>query len=1171
MTSRSFREYSFFAVWTSPVILALVFAAIVTTTLVFKCWHSAVSGAGLLDVASQGTTKHLPALPLSFEANAGQFHQDVRFFVRADGYDVSLMNTEALIRLRASEGADSLSLRMKFKGANPSPEIKGHQQQPGGINYLNGADARRWRKNVPHYAKVEYREVYPGISLALYGNQRRLEYDWVIASGAKPDTIKIEFAGARNLRVESNGDLVLGVASGEVRQHKPVAYQQIDGRKREVAVSYSISRNNQIGFVVGEYDSKHALVIDPVLSYSAFMGGSYLADIAADAAGNIYLLGATSLPNFPVTPGAFRESRGSNASELFVAKLNPDGASFAYATYLGGNGYSLAKSLAVDATGNAYICVFTAAPDMPTTPGAFQRNFAGPGQVGSGLGGDAYLAKLSADGSSLSYGTYLGGSQQDDAFGVAVDSTGNAYIIGQSFSANFPTTAGSAQPSIPGVTGGSFITKFNTTASALVYSTYLKYTAGAFMLDRGSAIAVDASQNVYVTGIGGRGAFVTKLNADGTLFLYRTSLNSANASDEGFGIAVDANGQAYVTGKTRGAGFPVSSGVFQGSFGGGVSDAFVARLNPSGGIVFGSFLGGSGDDEGKDIAIDPAGNLVITGWTTSSNFPVTSGVFQPNPAFTADRFYDRDAFVTKISGSGNAIGYSTYLGGNGPDDGLAIVAGNAGQVYVAGISGDTSGLFDLRFPTTPGAIFFANPARGQTGGFVAKIDETRASAADLELTIRGNGDFYTNGFGSLVFKVTSVGATSTTGQTKVVYRPPTGFEFQSASGSGWNCPRDFLPGGNLVCVYTPPLGPGESASFFADFRISATGSVTNTAKVTNGSDINPANDTATDAATIKLGCSGAFFTSNPPSIGSEGGNFTVQFSAQGDCNWSASSASEWIKINSGGGTSSGPISVSTTPNPTTNLRTGLISAGGRSLIVTQGPRVTITSAASFKSGEMASEAIAAAFGLSLATNAAVAESTPLPTSLLGTTVKIKDSVGVERLAPLFSVFPQQVNFQLPPGIASGEAIVTVASGNGAISAGSVQIVKVAPGLFSVDSSGSGYAAGVVLRIREDGSQSYEPLAFSSRLVIPIDVGPASNQVFLILFGTGIRSNGSLPNLNATIGGVNSEVLFAGPQGGFVGLDQINLRLPRILAGRGDVDVVLTVDGKTANPVKINVK
>ncbi|MEP7340113.1 MAG: SBBP repeat-containing protein [Acidobacteriota bacterium] len=1177
MTPRLFRKHSFPAVFASIIMLTLAFAAIVATALLVKSWY-AVGAASfdwdshrVVNQARRTAIEHLPTLPLSFEANFGQFDHGVKFFARADGYDVCLTATEAVIRLRTSEAADSSTLRMKLKGANPSPVIKGRKQQPGGINYLIGADARRWRRNVPHFARVEYSDVYPGIGLAMYGNHRSLEYDWMLAPGANPNAIKLEFTGARSLRVENNGDLVISASNGEVRQLKPVAYQRIGGRNREVAVHYSINSDNQIGFVVGEYDTSHALVIDPVLSYSAVVGATYFADVAADAAGNVYLFGITSLPNFPVTAGAYRQSRGSNTSELFVAKLNPDGASFAYATYLGGNGYSFPKSLAVDAAGNAYVCAFTAAPDMPTTPGAFQRNFAGPGQVGSGLGGDAYLAKLSADGSSLGYATYLGGSQQDDPFGVAVDQAGNAYIIGFSSSANFPTTAGSAQPSIPAVTGGSFITKFNAAGSALIYSTYLKYTAGAALLDSGSAVAVDANQNAYVAGIGGRGAFVTKLNSNGTSFLYRTALNTVNSNDQGFGIAADNSGQAYVTGKTKGAGFSISPVVFQSGYGGGASDAFVAKLNPNGGIAFASFLGGSGDDEGKDIAIDPAGNVVVTGWTTSANFPVTPGVFQPNPAFTGNSFYDRDAFVAKISGSGNAISYSTYLGGNGSDEGLAISAGETGQIYLAGTSGDTSGLFDLRFPSTPGVLSIAAPVRGVTSGFVAKIDETRASAADLEMAIRGNGDFYTGAVGSLVFKVTNAGSTNTTGQTKVVYRPPAGFEFQSAASSDWNCPKDFLPAGNLVCIYTTPLAPGESASFFADFRISATGSTTNTAKVTNGSDTNPANDTATDTTTIKQGCSGASFASTTPAVGSEGGNFTVQFRTQGECNWSAVGSFDWIKINSGGGDGGGPISFSISPNPATSARTGLISAGGRSLIITQGPRVTITSAASFKSGEMASDAIATAFGFPLATDVAMAQTTPLPISLLGTTVKVKDSAGVEQFAPLFFVFPQQVNFHLPPSAAVGEAIVTIASGNGAVSAGSVQIVKVAPGLFSVDATGRGYAAGVILRIKADGSQSYESLAFSNNFVIPIDLGPPSDQVFLILFGTGIRGNGSLSNISATIGGESAEVLYAGPQGDFIGLDQVNVRLPRNLAGRGQVDVVLAVDGKTANSVRVNVK
>jgi len=683
-------------------------------------------------------------LPLQFEANRGQTHKDVRFLSRGPGYSLYLTAGETVLVLSQPKAdakrdaqalAKSVALRMSLVGAARKPAVSGTDELPGKANYFIGKDRSKWRTDVPTYAKVRYREVYPGIDLVYYGKQRQLEYDFVVAPGADPKKIVLGFKGADKLEIDAQGDLVLHAADGDVRQHKPVVYQDIDGVRREIDGSYVRKGANRVGFQLAAYDTARPLIIDPVLSYSTYLGGSsgespgasgqiLSMGVAVDAAGNAYVTGATASFDFPTTAGAFQTTLGSTQSG-FVTKLDPSGSGLVYSTYIGGgDGFAEGTGIAVGADGNAYVTGVTSSNTFPTTTGASQTTFGGFF--------DAFVVRLDPRGSALVYSTYLGGTDIDLPSGIAVDASGNTYITGATRSLNFPVTPGAFQTTFNNGLRGSynaFVTKLDGTGSVLVYSTYLGGIGGS---NNGGGVAVDAGGNAYVTGftssssfpttpgafqpvLGGPAgdAFVTKLNPAGSGIVYSTYLGGSG-TDGGSGIALDANGNAYVTGTTSGN-FPTTAGAFQRTFGGGNADAFVTKLNPAGGgsadLVYSTYLGGSGDEFAKQIAVDANGSAYLTGSTVSADFPVTAGAFQPTFAGRGD------AFVTKLDQSGSALVYSTYLGGSDNEVGYSIAVDASCNAYVTGTTNSNN------FPTTPGAFqtTFGGGPEFSTDAFVARV------------------------------------------------------------------------------------------------------------------------------------------------------------------------------------------------------------------------------------------------------------------------------------------------------------------------------------------------------------------------------------------------------------------------------------------------------------------
>jgi Beta-propeller repeat len=687
-------------------------------------------------------------LPLAFEVNEGQAEREVDFIARGPGYCLFLTATEVALSSRAYapsaanpggsettypvQPARKSPLRMKLVDANPYPVKSGLQEMAGKVNYLFGKDSAGWRRNIATYARVKYDNVYPLVDLVYYGNQRQLEYDFIVAPGGDPKAIKLGFHGADALLVDAQGELVVqGVDGTVLRLQKLRVYQDTNGGRRDIPAAYAVD-GSQVSFQLGEYDSGAPLVIDPVLVYSTKLGGTdsdagYA--IALDAAGNAYVTGDTSSTNFPGTKPRQRTIRGG--TDVFVAKFSADGSGLLYATYLGGSGDDVGYGIAVDKAGNAYITGDTRSADFPT---------AKPWQAKLGGAVDAFVAKLSADGAQLLYSTYFGGGGGERGLGIAVDGAGNAYITGYTNSTDLPV-ANAFQGAFAGGNADAFVLKLNPDGSAPVYATYLG--GGNDRPDIGTSIAADDAGNAYVTGFtnsvdfptlnpaqpfrGPTDAFVTKFNPGGSALIYSTHLGGT-ADDEAMGIAVDAAGSAYITGHTESLNYPTTAGALSTScvakpvnipigdicIGG---DAFVSKLAPDGSaLVYSTYLNGSGFEVGRSIAVDAAGHAYVTGLTNSSDFP------KVNPVQDAFGGGSYDAFVVKLDPGGSALMYSTYLGGGGDDGGYGIAVDAAGDAWIAGYT--TSEDFPRRRPLRTSS---PQTPRGARDAFVARISDKAAA------------------------------------------------------------------------------------------------------------------------------------------------------------------------------------------------------------------------------------------------------------------------------------------------------------------------------------------------------------------------------------------------------------------------------------------------------------
>jgi beta-propeller repeat-containing protein len=644
-------------------------------------------------------------MPMCFEANEGQAASSARFVSAIGGPRLLLSPAQATIELRQSSSAEGEVLRMHLVSADPAAEIRGLDLLTTRANYFIGNDPSDWHANIPTYARVICEMVYPGVDMIYHGSQGELEYDFVVAPGANADSIRLRFEGAQKTAVDSEGNLIVQAKDTQVRHNKPVAYQETDGAREEVLVAFSLFADGTAGFQLGDYDRTRELVIDPVLVFSTYLGGS-AADLGSgifvDSAGSAYVLGNSR--SSPFTHGT------EDNADIFIGKFTPNGGAFTYA-FFGGSKDDFATGLAVDADGNTFISGSTQSDDM-----------AGPNSINSALSGpsDALVIRFNLD-DGFSYSTIVGGSGVETGVSIAIDDAGNAYISGKTTSIDFPTV-NAIQPAYGGGDSDAFVSKIASDGASLVYSTYLGGSSTENLGDR-TGTAVDSAGIAYVTGdtqstdfpleaalrstkTGNESsldAYVSKIDPTGSSFVYSTYAGGTE-DDLGLGIAADSSGSAYVTGRTRSTNFTGSSSTRPST---GTTDAFVAKLNASGSAFsYLTFIGGvNGDESGNAIVVDGSGNAYVTG-TAGEGFPTIMSV---QSYFTGG---EEDVLVARLNPAG-VITFSTYLGGGADEAGLGIAVDSAGSIYVTGAT-------DSEDYLTTAAIREENA--GDTDLFASKID-----------------------------------------------------------------------------------------------------------------------------------------------------------------------------------------------------------------------------------------------------------------------------------------------------------------------------------------------------------------------------------------------------------------------------------------------------------------
>jgi len=736
-------------------------------------------------VASNATAPHKAALagqygriPLSFEANQGQTDSRVRFQARGQGYGLFLTGKGAVLSLSKPSPANQPSaeqalnksltqprrmvtdvVSLELPGARPDAAPEGQDRLPGTANYFIGNDPARWHSNVSTFARVRYSQVYDGVDLVYYGNQRQLEYDFVVAPHADPAKIHLRFAGAQRLSLTSEGDLEVIARHGQITFHKPVLYQESGGRRVPVDGSFTLAANKTVQFHIGVYDAAQPLTIDPVLVYSTYLGGSGGAcaagsscggdsanAIAVDASGNVYVAGSTPSADFPLANDLQGKSHAiSGYSTGFVSEINASGSAFVFSTYLGGSYSESLDAIAVDASGSVYVGGVSNSSDFPTVNAFQSKNKSGSTGV---------VAKITVGGASLIYSTYLGGSGYDQVMAIAADSSGRAYVTGFTESPDFPikNALQSTYKNKVAGNGSAFVTQFSASGTSLGFSTYLGGSGGEY----GSGIALDGASNIYLAGwtasydlptinalqstnrtiaLPGNSSvswagtgFVSKLVAGGASLAYSTYLGGSLA-DAAHVITVDAAGNAYVAGWTASSDFPTQNAVQAGNHTQSSANSgkdlltlsgtgFAAEINPQGSaLVYSTYLGGSTEDIINGIGVDHSGNAFVVGQTYSADFPSVLPIGSPNGGCNGTK-----AFLAEITTGGSSIGYSTCLGHSSTTSANAVAVDAESNAYVAGTTTASD------FPVVNALQGSFPEQAGRSSGFVLKVSPALAPA-----------------------------------------------------------------------------------------------------------------------------------------------------------------------------------------------------------------------------------------------------------------------------------------------------------------------------------------------------------------------------------------------------------------------------------------------------------
>ncbi|GAA5185716.1 hypothetical protein GCM10023322_30340 [Rugosimonospora acidiphila] len=717
-------------------VAALVGAAVAVQVGILSSAGPAARAGGPAKPAQQQVGEAYGHLPLSFVENQGQSDGQVRYLASGPRYGFYFTSTSLVMSMLGPDGDRGVNLALNFVGGNADASVGAAEQTPATVNYLRGDASAGSQVGLPTFGQVVYRQLWPGVTMAINGRDGVLKYEFRVAPGARVDDIKLAYRGTDgDLATDSSGDLLIDTAIGALHDSAPVSYQVVGGRRVPVNSGYRLTgagSAQSYGFSVGRYDPTRELVIDPGVEYSTLLGGAGNqngAAIAVDASGDAYVTGFTQSSTFPTTPGAFDRTGSANDDlDAFVSKLNPTGTGLVYSTFLGGSNFEWGRDIALDAAGDVYVAGQTKSSNFPTTSGAFDRTFNVANCPRCGVDQyDAFVTKLNPSGSKLVYSTFLGGTDIDDILALAVDGSGQAYVAGQTVSHDFPTTSGAFDTTNDGGYDA-FVTKLNAQGSRLAYSTLL----GGNDNELPGGIAVDAAGDVVVGGStrsldypttagalqrthsGGDSqnlfeGFITKLNPAGSALVYSTFLGGTKQESVGH-IALDPQGDVYLGGSTMSPEFPTTPGAFDTTFN-GPFESFVAKLNPSGSaLLYSTFLGGAGADVG---AVNPDGSVWLAGSTSSPDSFVTADAWdsQFNGGTT-------DAYVAELDPAGSALTYATFLGGADSDGATDLALGPNGDVYLTGSTRSAD------FPTTAGAfdrVFSADPNLLGADAWIAKL------------------------------------------------------------------------------------------------------------------------------------------------------------------------------------------------------------------------------------------------------------------------------------------------------------------------------------------------------------------------------------------------------------------------------------------------------------------
>jgi uncharacterized repeat protein (TIGR01451 family) len=813
--------------------------------------------AAELASASAGT---YGSVPLAFEENRGQTDDSVSFVARGSGYGIFLAEGEIVFVLRdrdsgAANPKSASVVRLQFPGANPSPVTTGLDPLPGVSHYFHGNDPTQWTEDVAQFEKVLVRDLYPGIDVLFYGNQRQLEYDFIVRPGADLGRIRLRAVGGEARIETESGDLVVGSSRGALRQKLPDTFEEAvagsGGPRRPVDARYRIDADGDIRFVVAEYRRDRTLIIDPVVLYSTYHGG---ADqdagfgIVADTSGSAYVAGYTSSLNFP-TQTPHQAANASNYTtdffDAFVSKFNSAGSALLYSTYFGGAKDDLGIAIALDSANNVYVTGRTTSIDFPTTAGAYQMTNGGAAGVE-----DAFVFKLNPTG-GLVYSTYIGGTASDRGEGIAVDAAGSAYISGITSSlATFPSTA------VLGPAGAidGFVFKLDPAGSARVYALRIGGSAN----DSTEAVNLDLSGNAYVAGhsssvdfpvlaavqpvkSGGIDATFYKVNAAGSALLYSTFLGGSG-DDLSLGLQTDAAGNAYYTGKTNSplvaatAQFPTSPGVFQSVNAGppGSNDVFITKLTSAGAIAYSTLVGSPRDDIGYGIGVDSNGNATFAGETNAA-----TGL-------------EADVFISKINSTGTIQVYGIIFRGPANDFGRDLDFDAAGNAYVTGFSESPTPL--VMFPSPPpSSLPFPARQPNNAGGADAIVIKFTDSV-DLQVT-KTDGQLTDTPGTSITYTivVTNPGPSDAIGATVTDTFPAELSNVTWTAVLAGGATGATAGSGNISETVAIPVGGSITYTVTADISPSVTGTLTNTVTVAPEAtvvDANPANNTATDTTLL---------------------------------------------------------------------------------------------------------------------------------------------------------------------------------------------------------------------------------------------------------------------------------------------------------------------------------